>query len=91
MSVDCPFPSPLDLLLIYDVNDILLMELPLCEVIRGDVESIDKETIKMQSFETKEITTYSRNDFLLEIQNLLEYLNIAYAEIITKDNLKIRI
>lgn len=91
MSVDCPYPAPLDLLLIYGVDDRLLMEIPLCEVIKGDVESIDKDIVKMQSFETKEIKSYNRNDFLLEIQDSFQYIDVAYVEIITKDNVKVRI
>lgn len=92
MSVDCPFPSTFDMLSIYDKLGNLLMELPLCEVIPGDVDSIDDNEIKMKLFDKKDINTYTRNDFVETIQSAFQFIDIDYVEIVlAKDHTKVRI
>jgi len=92
MSVDCAYPNQFDILRIYDKNDVVLIDnLPLCEVIKGDIINVENDLIKMQSFENNEISTYSKYDILLCIQDAFDKLNIEYVEIITKDLTKIKI
>ena len=92
MDVDIQYPSTFDILHLYDKLDNKLMELPLCEVIPGDVNNVSDTEIEMKLFSKEESKTYLRDEFLDIVQSAFPTYNTEYAEVtLAKDQTKIRI